>query len=154
SEVDTEEAVEGVIAVRGPAVREAITVQSPLQPVIGHPALLQQVLSNLVDNAIKFVPSGRRARITIRTERADLTGANARSGTLVFSGVDSTARNESVPTKSARRVRIWVCDEGVGIPPAIHQKIFGIFERGQNSDQYEGTGMGLAIVARAMQRMR
>lgn len=41
----------------------------------------------------------------------------------------------------------------MGIPPGLHQKIFGIFERGANSSLYEGNGIGLAIVARAMQRM-
>jgi signal transduction histidine kinase len=46
-----------------------------------------------------------------------------------------------------------VRDEGIGIHRKAHQKIFGIFERGLTSDVYEGTGIGLAIVARAMQRM-
>ena len=43
--------------------------------------------------------------------------------------------------------------EGIGIPIEAHQKIFGIFERGVSAEQYQGTGIGLAIVARAMQRM-
>ena len=52
-----------------------------------------------------------------------------------------------------KHIRIWVLDEGIGIPSEAHQKIFSIFERGATSATYEGTGMGLAIVARAMQRM-
>jgi signal transduction histidine kinase len=44
-------------------------------------------------------------------------------------------------------------DNGIGIPPQAHEKIFGIFERVSGLDQVEGTGIGLAIVARAMQQM-
>jgi signal transduction histidine kinase len=50
-------------------------------------------------------------------------------------------------------VRIIVQDEGIGIPVGAQTKIFGIFERGTNSSKYEGSGIGLAIVARAIQRM-
>jgi signal transduction histidine kinase len=50
-------------------------------------------------------------------------------------------------------VRIFVEDNGIGIPPAHHRKIFGVFERLQGPRKYEGTGIGLAIVARAVQRM-
>ena len=48
--------------------------------------------------------------------------------------------------------RVWVEDNGVGIPAEAHQKIFGIFERATDSST-DGTGIGLAIVARAMQQM-
>jgi signal transduction histidine kinase len=50
-------------------------------------------------------------------------------------------------------VRIWIEDNGIGIPPQAHEKIFGIFERVSGLDHVEGTGIGLAIVARAMQQM-
>jgi signal transduction histidine kinase len=43
-------------------------------------------------------------------------------------------------------------DEGIGIPRQVYHKIFGIFVRAVTSERYEGTGIGLAIVARAMQR--
>jgi signal transduction histidine kinase len=52
-----------------------------------------------------------------------------------------------------QRVRIWVEDNGIGIAPQQHEKIFGIFERVSGLDHVEGTGIGLAIVARAMQQM-
>ena len=51
------------------------------------------------------------------------------------------------------RIRIWVEDNGIGIPEHAHEKIFGIFERVSGLDHVEGTGIGLAIVARAMQQM-
>ena len=54
---------------------------------------------------------------------------------------------------SPPRIRIWVVDNGIGIPPHAHEKIFGIFERVSGNDKIEGTGIGLAIVARAMQQM-
>jgi signal transduction histidine kinase len=44
-------------------------------------------------------------------------------------------------------------DNGIGIAAESREKIFGIFERLDRHDQYEGTGIGLAIVARAIQRM-
>jgi len=49
--------------------------------------------------------------------------------------------------------RFCVSDNGPGIRPEDQQKIFGIFDRGSAPAGYEGTGIGLAIVARAMQRM-
>jgi signal transduction histidine kinase len=44
-------------------------------------------------------------------------------------------------------------DNGIGIPLEYQRKVFGVFERLQDSRKYEGTGIGLAIVARAVQRM-
>jgi len=51
------------------------------------------------------------------------------------------------------RVRIYVRDNGIGIAPEHHRQVFGIFERIQGTVKFEGTGIGLAIVARAVQRM-
>lgn len=63
------------------------------------------------------------------------------------------AKSAAVENAPPKHIRIWVQDDGIGIPREAHQKIFGIFERGATSDAYEGTGIGLAIVARAMERM-
>ena len=48
---------------------------------------------------------------------------------------------------------IYVEDNGIGIAPEHHRQVFGIFERIHGPTRFEGTGIGLAIVARAIQRM-
>jgi signal transduction histidine kinase len=49
-------------------------------------------------------------------------------------------------------IRIWVEDNGIGIPETFQEWIFGMFQRGSNSQ--EGTGIGLAIVRKTVERMR
>ncbi len=98
-----------------------ITVAFPLPRVRGNVAALTQCLSNLVGNAVKFVPPGVVPRVKI----------------------SATARD--------KRVRLSIQDNGIGIDPKMHEKIFGIFYR--LSQDYDGTGIGLAVVRRAADRM-
>ncbi|HZO52592.1 MAG TPA: ATP-binding protein [Bryobacteraceae bacterium] len=100
-----------------------LIVREGLSRVLANPTLLGQCLSNLLNNAFKFVAPEVVPHVEIWTERTN------------------------------GRVRILVQDNGIGIDPAHHQKVFGIFERVGNVKQHEGTGIGLAIVARAAQRM-
>jgi signal transduction histidine kinase len=51
-------------------------------------------------------------------------------------------------------VRLTVQDNGIGISPQHHERIWNVFERLHDRDAYPGTGIGLAIVKRAMGRMR
>ena len=100
-----------------------IAIVRPLHPVLGHPTLLAQSISNLLDNAVKFVAPDVMPRIVIRSELHGET------------------------------VRVIIEDNGIGMDPEVLQKIFGIFERARGVRDYPGTGIGLAIVARAVQRM-
>jgi signal transduction histidine kinase len=51
------------------------------------------------------------------------------------------------------RFRIWVEDRGIGIPQDAREKIFGMFQRLHRSEEYPGTGIGLALVRKVVQRM-
>jgi signal transduction histidine kinase len=89
--------------------------------VMANEAGLTQCFSNLLGNAVKFVPPGQTPQVHIWAERRE----------------DWT--------------RIWVADKGIGIPPLMLPRIFDMFSRGSNS--YEGTGIGLALVRKVVQRM-
>jgi two-component system CheB/CheR fusion protein len=119
--------------------------------VQGNEAALTQCFSNLLDNAVKFAKPGIKPKIRVWAE---------------FRNQDSATRSrQEQPTEHARRavldlgprtsdssiVRIWVEDNGIGIPREFQARIFDLFQRGTN--QQEGTGIGLAIVRKAMQRM-
>ena len=53
----------------------------------------------------------------------------------------------------AEQTRIWVEDCGIGIEGSSFDKIFSLFGRGEHAAGYEGTGIGLAIVRKAVERM-
>jgi PAS domain S-box-containing protein len=152
SPVEIEPIVEDVMALRPSYVKQAITTRGPLHRVRAHRGLLQHVLGNLLDNAVKFVRPDASPKITISSEVVERPSPSTRPQSLIFSSTES-APERPTPESDNGQVRIWVRDEGIGIPREAHGKIFGIFERGTSSDLYEGTGIGLAIVARAMQRM-
>lgn len=100
-----------------------LLVRGPLHSVLGHRACLSQCLSNLLDNAAKFVPEGRKPEVTVRTELSE------------------------------GGVRIWVEDNGIGIDPAFRPRLFRMFERAHDGANYDGTGIGLSIVKKATERM-
>jgi PAS domain S-box-containing protein len=81
------------------------------------------VLRNLIGNAIKFSRDSQPPVIEIGSQR-----------------------------DGGRRV-LWVRDNGVGFDPAYHERMFKIFQRLHRSEEFPGTGVGLALVAKAAQRM-
>jgi PAS domain S-box-containing protein len=86
-------------------------------------SLMRQALVNLLSNAIKFTSKHSRAVIEIGTEPGR-------------------------PDEDT----IYIRDNGVGFNPRYSQKIFGVFERLNNADEFEGTGIGLANVQRIIRR--
>ncbi|HZQ47379.1 MAG TPA: ATP-binding protein, partial [Verrucomicrobiae bacterium] len=159
--VDLDETLRNIIS-RNPALAApgVVTIKSPLTPVMGVPNLLQQSLANLLENALKFIRPGVAPQIEVYTESmaGKRNDSQAITGTLPTLGPGSSATNalanSAAQARTASRwVRIWVEDNGIGIPPEFHKKIFGVFERLWNQDEFEGTGIGLAIVSKAIQRM-
>ncbi|HZQ45775.1 MAG TPA: ATP-binding protein [Verrucomicrobiae bacterium] len=100
-----------------------VTIEGALPQVLAHKASLLQCAANLLDNAVKFVPPKRIPRVMIWAENV---GAEA---------------------------RIWFEDNGIGIAPCNQERIFKIFERIHPVEVYSGTGIGLSIVKRAIERM-
>ena len=98
-------------------------MKKPLPTVAAHPATLGQVVANLIANALKFAAPGVSPMIDIWAEQRD---AN---------------------------VRLWVEDNGIGIEPEYQERIFQVFERLHGVESYPGTGIGLAIVRKGVERM-
>jgi signal transduction histidine kinase len=93
-----------------------------LPPCFGAPALLNQVLVNLISNAVKF--SARVAHPAIHI------GCTTDAGETIY----------------------FVRDNGVGFDERYAEKLFGVFQRLHRVDDFEGTGVGLAIVHRIISR--
>jgi signal transduction histidine kinase len=100
-----------------------VKIAGPLPEVRANPDLVERVLTNLLQNAIKFVPPGRTPQVQVRAE-ARRAGA-----------------------------RLWIEDNGIGIDPQHHERFFGPFQTLHPEQGQAGTGIGLAIVKEAMQRM-
>src|ERR1044071_2491759 len=119
-------------------------IQDKLPTVLGNEAFLTQCFSNLLGNAAKFVEPGIVPRIEIGSETCE--SAKVPAG-------GETAGPPSPPRSGVAMVRIWVKDNGIGIAPENHERIFRMFERINPAKEYEGTGMGLTIVGKAVERM-
>lgn len=121
-----EEAIERVLFRLGFEIRmrkARVDVIGPWPRVLANAETFEQVLTNLIENAIHFVPTGTRPVVGIH------------------------AQSHGV------RVRIIIEDNGPGIPAAYRERIFGVFQTLHPSSGRAGTGIGLAIVKQGMQRM-
>jgi PAS domain S-box-containing protein len=108
----------------GQPIKPEIQIKGHLPHVTGNEALLAQCVSNLLSNGAKFVSPGTTPQIEISAQAVD----------------DSS-------------IRVWFKDNGIGIAPENHSRIFRLFERINPTTQYEGTGIGLTIVRKAIERM-
>jgi PAS domain S-box-containing protein len=99
----------------------AIDIAEPMPTLRTHRLPLQQVFMNLINNAVKYGAHVPDARITVSSRLA--------AGTYEFA----------------------VSDNGPGIDPAFHEKIWGIFQTLQPRDTVEGTGIGLALVKKIVE---
>lgn len=100
-----------------------VKLKKPLKPVHANSVMVEQVLVNLIGNALKFVPSTASPKVEVWTEAHD------------------------------SMVRLYVKDNGIGIKPDYIGKLFQPFVRLVNGTQYPGTGIGLAIVRKGVERM-
>jgi len=124
--VDLERLVRDIIETypNGQPIKPQIQIKGKLPKVMGNEALLTQCVSNLLSNGARFVSPGTTPHLEISAE----------------------VMEESM-------IRLWFKDNGIGIAPENHERIFRLFERIHPATDYEGTGIGLTIVRKAIERM-
>ena len=96
-----------------------LQIAADMPQVYCDPGRLHEVFQNLVDNSIKFMGEQEKPRIEI--------GAELENG----------------------RVHCWVRDNGIGIEPKFHERVFNLFDR--LDTKIDGTGIGLALVKRIIE---
>ncbi len=110
---------------------EAVITHDPLPVVLGDATQLGQLLQNLIGNAIKFRGS-HACRVNVSARRRESCGGAGR---------------ETAP--------LWefaIQDNGIGIAPGDYERIFVIFQRLHSRGKYSGTGIGLAICKKIVER--
>ncbi len=100
-----------------------VQLEGDFPSVLAAEAILTQCISNVLGNAVNFVPPGVTARGRVWAE----------------------------PLPDGERVRLFFKDNGLGVEQDMHEMIFKIFQRA--SKNYEGTGIGLAVVKKGVERM-
>jgi signal transduction histidine kinase len=104
-----------------------ITVTTPIPTVLAHNPTLTQAIANLLSNALKFIKPESRPQVEIKYQLAQ--------------------------RDRQQWVRLWIIDNGIGIASSDTERIFRIFERLHGIETYPGTGIGLAIVRKSIERM-
>ena len=139
-----------------------ISVAEPLPEVIGDYTALLSAIFNLLGNAVKFVTPDIQPQVRVWAEEIEGQGGKGTrgqgdKGTRGNSPLTSTGAQLCAPTHSplitSKWVRLWIEDNGIGIAPKYQQQIFQVFERLHGVESYGGTGIGLAIVHKGMERM-
>lgn len=103
------------------------TLQYEALPVIeGAPVLIYQLFYNLINNSLKFAKKGVPAQLTLTTKE--------------------------IIKDDQPFALVYVADNGIGFPQAYAESIFGTFTRLNTKDQYEGTGLGLALCKKIVER--
>ncbi|HKA08519.1 MAG TPA: PAS domain S-box protein, partial [Gemmataceae bacterium] len=98
------------------------------------PMQMRQLFQNLIANALKFHKPGVSPAVTVRAV-----------SWLTWSG-------DGPPAPHGAGYRITVADNGIGFDPAYADRVFEVFQRLHGRGEYEGTGIGLAICRKIVQR--
>ncbi len=112
------------------AEKKAIIIRPTLPTIKALPIQVQQVFSNLISNALKYSKKDTTPQIQISMDKV---------------------KGKSIGKPHEYYLKIEVQDNGIGFDPIYEEKIFEVFQRLYSKNQYEGTGIGLAICKKIMQ---
>jgi len=121
-DVSLEELARETLELVGAQVKENgvhVEISPDLPVVFGDRVRLREVLQNLIDNAVKYMGDQSQPRVEIGSRR------------------------------DANQTICYVRDNGIGIEPRYHEKVFGLFD--QLDQKAEGTGIGLALAKRIVE---
>ena len=124
--VNLENAVDATLDELAPDIQRqnaVVTVHRPLPFVRANQLMIEDILRNLVSNALKFVAAGVTPRVEIWS------------------------------TTTQGGIRVYVKDNGIGIEPEYHERIFRVFEKLHGSATEQATGIGLALVRKSIERL-
>jgi signal transduction histidine kinase len=123
--VDVESLVRDIVEERPEwqAPAANIEISGPLLPMFGHEALIMQCVTNLIDNAVTFVAPGVKPRVRVYSE------------------------------SHGNDVRLCFRDNGIGIDEDGQRRLFQMFHRLNAGDELKTSGIGLAIVRKAVEQM-
>lgn len=129
------ELVDEILSDLGARIEElqAVVQVEELPIIFGNASQIRQLLQNLLGNALKFHQPGVRPVIRI-------------AGTIIQD------RRHTGSGQPGRLCQIEIHDQGIGIPAEQFEKIFGMFKRLHRKDEYEGTGIGLAVCQRIVEQ--
>ncbi len=100
-----------------------VRVEPPLPAVYGERTMLGHVVCHLLSNALKFVARGKRPVVRVFAE------------------------------ENSDRVRLYIADNGIGIPPQHQDRMFRVFERLEAALCHPGSGIGLALTKKVIERL-
>ncbi len=126
TEVDVQKTVAEVSEEMAYEIKKAkakVVIEPCVYRVQAQELILRTALTNLMTNALKFTKPDVAPELRIAAAEVD------------------------------NKVRLWVEDNGIGIAPEHQHQIFGVFQRLHRAGEYPGTGVGLAIVQKGIQRM-
>jgi signal transduction histidine kinase len=126
-----------------------------------HPVDLAMVVRTVTDEC---APEFEECKASLRVDvpslmvRADVDGLamvlrNLLANAVKFSARGKTPSVEIGARQAADRITLWVRDNGIGFDMKFHDRIFEVFARLERAEQYPGTGIGLALVKKAAERM-
>ena len=136
----------------------AVVTHGPLPTVTADRVQLRQVFEQLVENAIKFRREGVPPRVHIAADRLPPSSSPHRgenAGSPPAGGMKGGRADASPSSRSSQHRGAWhvsIRDNGIGIDPAYHTRLFELFSRLHTQEAYPGTGIGLALCKKIIAR--